>query len=209
MKHGCTCWISLLLNAAAFLKTGAKASVSSVQPQPNPSGPPAPPPWQDISISCGITITPLFSLSLSTSMAALRGESMWELQTLPPPLPPLMYWPALARWDGPLAARQRHVTLEGQWAAIPHPYCSSVHIMQRNLWPHILHPTPHNFSSRLCWSRKVGCAWAWVAGAEILTFHFSRSDLVTFGRRASVVPPPPHFAPNCRASYNAKHVESF
>lgn len=122
----------------------------------------------------------------------------------PPRLSPLMYWPALARWDGPLAAWQRHVTLEGQCAAIPHPYCSSVRFMQRNLWPHILPSTPHNFPSPLCWSIKVGCAWAWVAGAAFLTFHFSRSDLVTFGPRASV-----HFAPNCRASYNAKHVESF
>lgn len=73
----------------------------------------------------------------------------------------------------------------------PHPYCTSVHILPRNLWPLILHPTPHNFSSPLCWSIKVGCAWAWVAGAAFLTFRFSRSDLVTFGRKASVVPPPP------------------
>lgn len=149
--------------------------------------------WQDISISCDISITSPFSPSLSTSMAALQGESMWDLQTLLPPLPPLMYWPALARWDGPLAAR--HATLEGQCSATPHPYCSSVHILQRNLWPLILHPTPHNFGSALCWGIKVGCAWAWAAGAAFLTFHFLKSDLVTFGRRVSVglpLSPSPH-----------------
>lgn len=75
--------------------------------------------WQDISISCDISITSPFSPSLSTSMAALQGESMWDLQTRLPPLPPLMYWPALARWDGPLAAR--HATLEGQCSATPPP----------------------------------------------------------------------------------------
>lgn len=163
--------------------------------------------WQDISISCDISITSPFSLSLSTSMAALQGESMWELQTLLPPLPPLMYWPALARWDGPLAAR--HGTLEGQCSAPlhppTHPYCSSVHILERNLWPLILHPTPHNFWSALCWHKGGVCV--------SLGGRCCISDLplpeIGFGdiRMQGFAWAPP--APNRRASYNAKHVESF
>lgn len=148
--------------------------------------------WQDISISCDISITSPFSVSIHLNGSFARGKHVGFANTSPP-LPPLMYWPALARWDGPLDAR--HATLEGQCSATPHPYCCSVHILQRNLWPLILHPTPHNFGSALCWGIKVGCAWAWVAGAAFLTFHFLKSDLVTFGRRVSVglpLSPSPH-----------------
>lgn len=90
--------------------------------------------WQDISISCGMAITPLFSLSLFTSVAALQGESMWELQTLLPSLLPLMYWPALARWDGPLSAR--HVTLEGQCSATPLIQQLRLHLAEKSLTSH-------------------------------------------------------------------------
>lgn len=121
-----------------------------------------------------------------------------------PRLSPLMYWPALARWDGPLAAWQRHVTLEGQCAAIPHPCCSSVRFMQRNLWPHILPSTPHNFfiSSLLehkggvCVSLGSRCC---ISDLPLLQIGFG--DIRTKGFSS--------LRPDCRASYNAKHVESF
>lgn len=74
---------------------------------------------QDISISCCITITPppLFFLLRAPQVAALGGESTWELRTLLPHFHlshPIVYWPALAHSGGPVAVQQRHVTLGGQ-----------------------------------------------------------------------------------------------
>lgn len=144
-------------------------------------------------------------------MAALRGESMRELQTLLPRLPPRMYWPALARWDGPLAARQRHVTLEGQCAVIPLPYCSGVHILQRNLWPLILHPTPHNCFFSFLLEHKGGMCTS-LGGRccifDLPSLDIGFGDIRTHGFGCAPRPPPPP-QPNCRASDNANHVESF
>lgn len=98
---------------------------------------------------------------------------------------PSMYWPALAHWGGPLAAQQRHVTLEGQdFAILPPPTIPCTHLRRSFGSSLTLHPPPLNSWFALCRSARMGPVCAGVAGATFLTFHFMRSDLVTFGSSA-------------------------
>ena len=157
---------------------------------------------QDISISHHITIAAP-SLSLCTlkkqfSEEKARGSCKHFSPTSTSHIPACT-GPALAHSGGPVAVQQRHVTLGGRSglchpASLSNPY-SCAHLLQTTP---ALCPQPYNLLESwfaLCRGARVASAWAGVAGAMFLTFHFMRSASVTFGSSARLgylsLPPSP------------------